>query len=123
MTIILVRRSLTDVAMQGEHVDIERRIRAIQQESEATKDLPLPDDAVGERRGKSVVKSVRLPATEYEEIEQLAYQLEVPVGALIRGWVLQGLAEERGLSLRGAIERLLGEAERLRRIAHHDDVA
>lgn len=41
----------------------------------------------------------------------------------MRGWVLQGLAEERDLSLRGAIERVLGEAGRLRRIAHQDDVA
>ena len=104
-------------------MDIERRIRVIQQESDATKDLPLPDDAVGERRGRSVVMSVRLPETEYAEIEQLAQQLDVPVSVLMRGWMLQGLAEERDLSLRGAIERVLGEADRLLRIAHQDDVA
>lgn len=115
--------ALTDIAMQEEHMDIERRIRVIQQESDATKDLPLPDDAVGERRGRSVVRSVRLPETEYAEIEQLAQQLDVPVSVLMRGWMLQGLAEERDLSLRGAIERVLGEADRLRRIAHQDDVA
>lgn len=104
-------------------MDIERRVRAIQQESDAVKDLPLPDDAVGEPRGRSVVRSVRLPEAEYAEIEQLAQQLDVPVSALMRGWVLQGLAEERDLSLRGAIERVLGEADRLRRIARQDDVA
>src|SRR5699024_6486072 len=101
--------------MQEEHMDIERRIRVIQQESDATKDLPLPDDAVGERRGGAVVRSVRVPETEYAEIEQLAQQLDVPVSVLMRGWMLQGLAEERDLSLRGAIERVLGEADRLRR--------
>jgi len=104
-------------------MDIERRVRAIQQEPDAVKDLPLPDDAVGEPRGRSVVRSVRLPEAEYAEIEQLAQQLDVPVSALMRGWVLQGLAEERDLSLLGAIERVLGEADRLRRIAHQDDVA
>ena len=104
-------------------MDIENTIKAIQRESEATKDLPLPDNAVGERRGRSVVRSVRLPEAEYNEIEQLAEKLDVPVSALLRGWVLQGLAEERGLSLRGAIDRVIGEAERLRRIAQQDDVA
>lgn len=102
---------------------IEREVNAIQQESEAARDLPLGEDAVGERRGSSVVKSVRLPETEYVEIEQLAQKLDVPVSALIRGWVLQGLAEERGLSLRGAIERVVGEADRLRRIADQEDLA
>ena len=102
---------------------IERKIKAIQRQSEATKDLPLPEDAVGERRGRSVVRSVRLPEADYEEIELLAQKLDVPVSALMRGWVLQGLAQERGLSLRGAIERVVGETERLRRIAHQDDVA
>ena len=117
------RTRLTDVAMQGEYMGIESEIKAIQQESEGAKDLPLPEDAVGERRGRSVVRSVRLPETEYEEIEELAQKLDVPVSALMRGWVLQGLAEERGLSLRGAIERVLGETDRLRRIAHQEDVA
>ena len=117
------RTVLTDVAMQGEQMDIENEIEAIQQESEASKDLPLSKNAVGEQRGRSVVKSVRLPEAEYEEIEQLAQKLDVPVSALIRGWVLQGLAEEQGLSLRGAIERVAGEADRLRRIAHQENVA
>ena len=104
-------------------MDIEREIRAIQEESDAVQDLPVPDEAVGERRGGSVVRSVRLPEAEYEEIEQLAQKLDVPVSALMRGWVLQGLADERDLSLRGAIDHVLGEADRLLRIAHQDDVA
>lgn len=41
----------------------------------------------------------------------------VPVSALIRGWILAGLAAERGTSLRDAINHLAGEAERLRRLA------
>jgi len=138
LTIILVRsetgrwywgangweaNSSTDVAMQGIFMGIENEIQSIQQESEATRDLPLPDEVVGERRGNSVVKSVRLPEAEYKEIEQLADKSGIPVSALIRGWILQGLAAERDLSLHGAIERVVGEADRLRGIARKDDVA
>lgn len=38
--------------------------------------------------------------------ERIAAQAKVPVGALIRGWVLTGLAAERGTSLRDAIDHL-----------------
>jgi hypothetical protein len=63
--------------------------------TEATRELPLPEGARGERHGRSVVQSVRLPAEEFAEIERIAAQAGVPVGALIRGWVLAGLAAER----------------------------
>lgn len=94
-----------------------------QAESEATKNVPLPADARGQRRGRSVVQSVRLPEAEFADIERLAVELDVPVGALIRGWVLAGLADERTTSLRGAIERLAGDADRLRRLAAKEDLA
>jgi hypothetical protein len=70
-----------------------------------------------------VVQSVRLPAEEFAEIERIAVQAEVPVGALIRGWVVAGLAAERGTSLRDAIEHLAEEAQWLRRLAAVSDVA
>lgn len=108
----------TDVAMLGALMGIENEIKAIQRESEDSKDLPLPGDVQGERRGRSVVRSVRLPESEFQEIEQLATEIDVPISALIRGWVLQGLAEECGISLRSAIERVVSEADRLRRIAN-----
>jgi hypothetical protein len=92
-------------------------------ESEATRDEPIPEDVRGERRGRSVVQSVRLPAEEFAEIERIAAESGVPVGALIRGWVLAGLASERSTSLRSAIEHLAAEAERLRRLAAVSDVA
>ena len=47
----------------------------------------------------------------------------MPVGALIRGWVLAELAAERGTSLRDAIDHLAEEAQRLRRLAEISDVA
>ena len=102
---------------------IKNEIKAIQAESEATKDLPLPDDVQGQRRGRSVVQSVRLPEKEFAEIKQLAGKLDIPVSALIRGWVLAALAEERGTSLRDAIDRVAAEVDRLRRIAERKDIA
>ncbi len=98
-------------------------VEAVQVESEATRDQPLPEEARGERRGRSVVQSVRLPVEDFAEIERIAAQADVPVGALIRGWVLAGLAAERSTSLRDAIEHLAEEAQRLRRLAAVSDVA
>jgi hypothetical protein len=104
-------------------MDAKRAVKMAQAESEATRDEPVPEGVKGERRGRSVVQSVRLPADDFAEIERIAAEARVPVGALIRGWVLAGLAAERSTSLRGAIEHLAAEAERLRRLAEVSDVA
>jgi hypothetical protein len=76
-------------------MDARREVEVAQAESEATRDESLPEDVRGERRGRSVVQSVRLPAGQFAEIEQIAARAGVPVEALIRGWVLAGLAAER----------------------------
>jgi hypothetical protein len=104
-------------------VDAQRAVEIAQAESEAFRDKPIPEEARGERRGRSVVQSVRLPADRFAEIEQLAAEAGVPVGALIRGWVLAGLATEKSTSLRDAIDHLAAEAERLRRLAAVRNVA
>ena len=102
----------------------KRAVEVAQSESEATRDEPVPEGVKGvRRRSRSVVQSVRLPAEDFAEIERIAVRAGVPVGALIRGWVLAGLAAERPASLRGAIEHLAAEAERLRRLAAVSDVA
>lgn len=67
--------------------------------------------------------AVRLPAEDFEDIERIAARAKVPVGALIRGWVLAELAAERGTSLRDVIDHLAEEAQRLRRLAAVSDVA
>src|SRR5581483_8705298 len=89
-------------------------VEIVQAESEATRETPLPPSAKGQRRVRSVAQSVRLPESEFAELERLAAQAGVPVSALIRDWVLEGLAAERGPSLRDAIERLGADADRLR---------
>lgn len=98
-------------------------VEVAQAESNATGDTPLPEQVRGQRRGRSVVQSVRLPEAEFADIERIAEELQVPVSALIRRWVLAGLADERSTSLRTAIDRLAGDADRLRRLAAKSDVA
>ncbi|HEX5289118.1 MAG TPA: hypothetical protein VFX25_09625 [Streptosporangiaceae bacterium] len=92
-----------------------------QAESEATRGEPLPEEAPSERRGRSVVQSVRLPAEEFTEIgADRGADRGAGRGAsrgLIQGWALAGLAAERGSSLRDAIEHLAEEAQRLRPLA------
>jgi len=101
----------------------EDRIKAAQAESEATRDEPYPPGSPeGERPGRaqSVVQSVRLPADAMAEIEAIAGRHDVPVGALIRGWVLAALAAERGESLTDAVDQLVSDAERVRRLANDE---
>lgn len=99
--------------------ETENQIKAAQDDSEATREDPYPPDAAGERpgRSRSVVQSVRLPADEFAAIEELARVADVPVSALIRGWVLAGLAEDRDASLADAVERLAADVDRVRRLA------
>lgn len=104
-------------------MEAKQEIEMAQAESEATRDTPLPEHVKGERRGRSVVQSVRLPAETFAAIEDIAGRLDIPVSALIRGWVLQGLAAEQGTSLRDGIERLAADADRLRRLAAASEVA
>lgn len=104
-------------------MDAKQAVEQAQIESEATRDQPLPEHVKGERRGRSVVQSVRLPAEKFAAIEEIAALAGVPVSALIRGWILGGLAAEQGTSLRDGIERLAADADRLRRLAATSDVA
>lgn len=69
-------------------MDAKQEVERVQIESEATRDQPLPEQVKGERRGRSVVQSVRLPVEKFAAIEEIAEREGVPVGALIRGWVL-----------------------------------
>jgi hypothetical protein len=98
----------------------EDLIKAAQDETEATRDQPYPADAKGKRphRARSVVQSVRLPADAFAEIEAIAKVHDIPVGALIRGWVLGAIAAERDLTLADAVDRLAADVDRLRRLAH-----
>jgi hypothetical protein len=95
---------------------IKDKIAAIQAESDASRDTPLPDSVRGERRNPSVVHSLRLRPEDYEAITAIAHEANVPVGALIRGWVLSGLAQEHTTTLKAAIDRLIADADHIRRL-------
>ncbi|TDD64506.1 ribbon-helix-helix protein, CopG family [Jiangella aurantiaca] len=104
---------------------IEDKIKEIQDESEATRDDPYPENTVVTRPNLagSVVQSVRLPAAEYAQVEQLARDADVPVSAMIRGLVLSGLAARKNATLKDAINRLIADADDLRRFIDHDGAA
>ena len=104
-------------------MDAKRAVEIAQAESEATRELAASGGDAG-RAARPVSGSVGTAAGwEFAEIERIAAQAGVPVGALIRGWVLAGLAAERGTSLRDAIKHLAEEAQRLRRLAAVSEVA
>lgn len=67
-------------------------------------------------RAGTVVQSVRLPADALAEIERIAAEQNVPVGALIRSYVLGALAGERVDTMAGAVEQLAADVDRLRRL-------
>ena len=91
-------------------------VAQIAAESEATKDEPMPAGAAFTRPNKSVTVSTRLAPAELADIEALAEQLDVPVAALIRGWILAGLNARQGETVQGAIERLSADLQRLREL-------
>jgi hypothetical protein len=51
-----------------------------------------------------------------EEIERLAKELDLPASALVRGFVLEGLAAQRRDSVSALIDRLGADLARLRRL-------
>lgn len=98
-------------------MSVENDIAKLIEESEATRSEPIPEGAKGERRGRSVVQSVRLKEEDLAAIEEVAANAGVPVGALIRGWVLQGLARERQGSVQAILDSIAAEVEQLRRMS------
>lgn len=96
-------------------------IKAVQAESEATRDDAYPEDMPPPQqpnRAGSVVQSVRLPGDAYAEITEMSERTGVPVSALIRGWVLLGLAAEKRTTLKEAVDRLIADADQLRRLVN-----
>lgn len=74
--------------------------------------------ATGKRRnqGKSQVFSIRLDPDDVRTIEQIARKIDVPVSALVRGWVPRGMAEHHNGSLLSMVERLRIDIDRVREL-------
>lgn len=94
-------------------------IREAIEESEAFGDTPPPAGNRGVRKNRetSSVYSVRLPNAVIDELNALAIRLEVPVSALVRGFILDGLADSRGGDLISALDRLERDVLEVRRRA------
>lgn len=91
-------------------------VEQIAAEADATADRPMPPGAAFTRPNKSVTVATRLSPEDLAAIEQLAGQLNVPVSALVRGWILAGLNARKDETVRSAIERLSADVQRLREL-------
>jgi len=85
-------------------------------EADTTRDEPMPLDVAGVRPNKSVPVAVRLAPEDAAAIEALAGRLDVPMSALLRGWILTSLAGQREESLSTAIDRIAADVQRLREL-------
>lgn len=97
--------------------DVDARVRQVAEQAELTKDQGdevLAGKGVRRNAGKAQMMSFRIAADESKEITRIAEELGVPVSALVRGWVTEGLARHHGASLPDTVERLAAEVERLR---------
>lgn len=95
--------------------DARQLVEQIAAEADATRDEPMPD-AVATRPNKSVPVAVGLAPEDAAAIEALAGQLDVPVSALLRGWILSALAAQREESVSTAIDRIAADVQRLREL-------
>jgi len=96
--------------------DPKKLVELIAAEAEATRDRPIPDDASATRPNRSVPVAVRLAPEDVAAIEALADRLDVPVSALLRGWILGALTAKREESISSALDRLTADVQRLREL-------
>jgi len=96
--------------------DAKRLVERVAAEADATRDEPMPADVVATRPNKSVPVAVRLAPDDVAAIEALADQLDVPISALLRGWILDALNAKREESVAKALDRLTADIQRLREL-------
>lgn len=97
--------------------DVEALIKDVAEQAELTKDRNdevLVGKGVRRNASKAQMLSFRIAADQDKEITRIAEELGVPVSALVRGWVSEGLARHHGASIPDTVERLAAEVERLR---------
>ncbi len=105
--------------MGGEVVKKKKLEELVDEEataSEATRGQPLSARAVRRGQGRSVVYSVRLSPEQTGEIQRIAEESGVPASSLVRNWVVEGLAAERGAAtLDSLVDTLSRDVDKLRR--------
>lgn len=95
---------------------IEKLIEQVAAEADATRDEPMPAGIPASRPNKSVPVAVRLAPDDVAAIEALARKLDVPISALLRGWILDALATMRDESIATALDRFTADIQRLREL-------
>ncbi|MDQ1733485.1 MAG: hypothetical protein QOK10_3644 [Pseudonocardiales bacterium] len=88
------------------------------EQSELTRDQPMPEGSVGVRKNRaaSTMYSLRLPQETVAELEALAGQLDVPTSALVRGFVLDGLAAQKRTTVNALVDKLQMDVRQLKRM-------
>lgn len=98
------------------NADAKQLVAQIAAESDTSVDVSVDADAEFSRPNKSVTVATRISPEHLAAIEELAGQLEVPIAALLRGWILAGLNARRDETVQSAIERLSADLQRLREL-------
>ena len=96
--------------------EAKKLVERIAAEAEASAEEPMPTDALPSKPNKAVTVATRLTVEDAAAIDELAARLEVPVSALLRGWILAGLAARQTDTVHGAIDRLSADVQRLREL-------
>jgi hypothetical protein len=86
--------------MANSDAELQALITAEADNAEATRNQPIPTDALQRatrpNRAKSVMFSLRLNPDELAELQALAEARGVPASTLARGWITQRITAERG---------------------------
>lgn len=97
----------------------EQDLRNYAEEAERTKNDPEPADAPSASRpglARSKVLQVRLNPGEYDTLQRHAEERELPVSTIVRGWILARLDGESQGALPGAVDQLVQDVDRIRRL-------
>lgn len=94
--------------------DAKQLVDQVAAEAETADDDPMPTGAVATMPNKSVPVATRLALEDVAAIEALAQHMDVPVSALLRGWIRAGLTAHQDESVKIAIDRLSADLQRLR---------
>jgi len=102
--------------------ELRRLIAAESEHAEATRDAPVPADALARatrpKLARSVTFSLRLNPEELAEVQAVAEDRGVPASTLVRGWIVRQLAAERNAPTDTAmvVERLEADVRTLRKL-------
>ena len=96
--------------------DIKQLVETVAAEADATADEAMPAGVRPTRPNRTVTVATRLTVADADAVEKMAAQLDVPVSALLRGWIMAGLTASRDETVGSAIDRLSADVQRLRQL-------